>query len=180
MQPEIWKDIPGYEGRYQASTEGRIRSLDRITHQIPSNGKQEYDRLKKGKILNSCIGSNGYPYVGLRREQKSDNATWLPVHHLVALTFIGQRPEKTHICHANGNKEDNRVENLRYDTPTENGRDVYRYGKCSGKLSIDQAKEIKVLLAEGILSKSEIGRRYGVSKTAIYYIATGEHFGWLT
>ena len=180
MQPEIWKDIPGYEGRYQASTEGRIRSLDHVTHQIPSNGKKEYYQLKKGKILKSCEGTNGYPYVGLRKEQKSDNATWLPVHHLVALTFIGQRPEKAHICHTNGDKKDNRVENLRYDTPIENGRDVYRCGGRSGKLSIDQAKEIKVLLAEGILSKSEIGRRYGVSKTAIYYIATGEHFGWLT
>jgi len=174
---EIWKDIPGYEGRYQASTEGRIRGVDRQQAVVYKDGRSE-NRLLKGRVLSTCPGSNGYPYVGLRKARDTDNATFCPVPHLVALTFIGPRPEGLVVCHADGNKNNNRLENLRYDTQTENQIDIYRIGGKCGKLSIEQVKDIKQRLARGE-SKSSIGRAFGVSKTAIYYIAKGEHFGWL-
>lgn len=175
--PEIWKDIPGYEGRYQASTEGRIRGADRVQIVCDKNGRS-YRRNVKGRVLSACPGSNGYPYVGLRKSQDTDNATFCPVPHLVALAFIGPRPEGLVICHADGNKNNNRPDNLRYDTETENRLDIYRIGGKCGKLSIDQVKDIKQRLVRGE-SKSSIGRAFGVSKTAIYYIAEGKHFGWL-
>lgn len=174
---EIWKDIPGYEGRYQASTEGRIRGIDRQQAVVYKDGRSE-NRLLKGRVLSTCPGSNGYPYVGLRKARDADNATFCPVPHLVALTFMGPRPDGLVICHADGNKNNNRLENLRYDTQTENLLDIYRIGGKCGKLSIEQVKDIKQRLARGE-SKSSIGRAFGVSKTAIYYIAKGEHFGWL-
>lgn len=174
---EIWKDIPGYEGRYQASTEGRIRGVDREQTSTDKNGRSAR-RFIKGRVLSTCPGSNGYPYVGLRKTQDAGNATFCPVPHLVARTFIGPRPEGLVICHADGNKNNNRLDNLRYDTQTENNLDKYRIGGKCGKLSIDQVKDIKQRLARGE-SKSSIGRAFGVSKTAIYYIAEGKHFGWL-
>lgn len=175
---EIWKDIPGYEGRYQASTEGRIRGVDRVTRVNPKDGKRPYERLHKGQVLSTCLGANGYPYVGLRKAQDADNAAYCPVFHLIALTFLGPRPEGTEICHADGDKSNSRLENLRYDSVTENMLDIYRQGKKCGKLSVEQAKDIKRRLALGE-SKSSIGRAFGVSKTAVYYIAEGKHFGWL-
>lgn len=174
---EIWNDIPGYEGRYQASTEGRIRGADRVQIVCDKNGRS-YRRNVKGRVLSTCPGSNGYPYVGLRKSQDADNATFCPVPHLIALTFIGPRPEGMVICHADADKSNNRLENLRYDTETENRIDIYRVGGKCGKLSVEQVKDIKRRLARGE-SKSSIGRTFGVSKTAIYYIAEGKHFGWL-
>lgn len=176
---EIWKDIPGYEGRYQASTAGRIRSVDREQLCVPKDGKRAYVQHKKGQVLRACRGSNGYPYVGLRKTQQAENAIFCPVPHLVALTFLGPRPAGLVICHADGDKSNNCLDNLRYDTETENRIDIYRIGGKCGKLSTEQVRDVKKRLARGE-SKSSIGRAYGVSKTAIYYIAKGEHFGWLS
>lgn len=175
---EIWKDIPGYEGRYQASTYGRIRGKDRTMTITPKDGKAQYTRTVTGRVLSTCLGSNGYPYVGLRQTQDAGNATYVPVFHLVASTFLGPRPEDAEICHTDGNRLNSSVENLRYDTRKENHIDVYRCGGRYGKLSVEEAKDVKRRLARGE-SKSSIARLYDVSHTAIRYIAKGEHFGWL-
>lgn len=175
---ELWKDIPGYEGRYQASTEGRIRSVDHVESCVPKDGKKPYTRTRKGQVLKACPGSNGYLYVGLRKEQSVENSTFCPVFHLIAKTFLGERPKGANICHADGDKSNNRLENLRYDTNRENHIDVYRCGGRYGKLSAEQALDVKKRLERGE-SQSTIARLYGVSCSAIYYIAKGAHFGWL-
>ena len=160
MNEEIWKDIPGYEGRYQASTHGRIRGLI------------------SGKILHPCIGSNGYYYVGLRKSPKSSNAKYQPVHHLIALTFLGERPDKAVICHGDGDKLNDSVDNLRYGSSRENHLDVYRQGGKYGKLTTEQAKDVKIRLANGE-TLSQIARDCSVTPSAIYYIAKGVRFSWL-
>ena len=176
---EIWKDIPGYEGRYQASTEGRIRSVDRVEHCAPRDGKQPYSRIRKGQVLSTCLGSNGYPCVGLRKTQDAENATFCPVFHLIALTFLGPRPEGMVVCHSDGNKLNSALTNLRYDTGTENNLDLNRRGGKHGKLSVEQARDVKRRLNRGE-NKSSIARVYGISRTAVHYIAKGVHFGWLS
>lgn len=175
---EIWKDIPGYEGRYQASTEGRIRGVDRLQVVVYKDGRSG-SRLLKGRVLSTCPGSNGYPYVGLRKTQNAKSAQFQLVHHLIALTFLGKRPKGKVVCHSDGDKENNRLENLRYDTETENRLDIYRIGGKCGKLSTEQAKDVKNRLARGE-SKNSIAKCYGISRTAVRYIAKGEHFGWLS
>ena len=176
---EVWKDIPGYEGRYQASSEGRIRSVPRFERCVPKDGKQPYTRFHSGQVLSTCLGSNGYDYVGLRKQAASNNSKYEPVFHLVAITFLGPRPDGAVICHTDGNKQNNSVINLRYDSESENRIDVYRCGGKYGKLSTDQARDVKRRLARGE-SKRSIAQMYGVSRTAIRYIAKGEHFGWLS
>ena len=160
MTEEIWKDIPGYEGRYQASTAGRIRGLI------------------SGKLLHPCIGSNGYYYVGLRKSAKSKNAKYKPVHHLIALTFLGDRPDRAVICHWDGNRLNNSLQNLRYGSERDNRLDTYRYGGKYGKLTPDQAKKIKARLAAGE-TQTQIAKDYGVTQAAIWYIAKGVRFSWL-
>ena len=172
-----WKDIPGYEGRYQASTDGQIRGCDR-TYTITPKGGEPYKRTHKGKILQECVGSNGYMYVGLRETQMSKNATFLPVHHLIAETFLGERPAGMQICHKDGHKTNNSVDNLRYDCARENHLDVYRCGGSYGKLTIGQVQDIKKRLKNGE-TQSSIARIFGISQTAVYYIDKGVHFAWV-
>jgi len=103
-QLEIWKDIPGYEGMYQASTIGRIKSF---------KGKQE-------RILKPGTMPTGYRNVNL----EGKNFT---VHQLVAMCFLGHKPNgfSKQIDHINSDKNDNRIENLQIISARENMQKLY-------------------------------------------------------
>lgn len=102
MESEIWKDVVGYEGLYQVSNFGSVKSL-RI------NGK------KKG--IMSQGNHNGYPCIFLRKDGKRH---WYAVHRLVALAFIPQIDGKDCVDHIDGNTTNNHVSNLRWCTNQEN------------------------------------------------------------
>lgn len=97
---EIWKDIPEYEGLYQVSNLGNVKSLFRNKERI----------LKPGII-------NGYYQVNLR---KINSNKWYRIHRLVASVFIPNHDNKPHVDHINGIRNDNRSENLRWCTQKEN------------------------------------------------------------
>ena len=119
---EVWKPIPGWEQYYEASTHGRIRSLDRFT--IRSNGSP-YRR--KGRILKTwALPHTGHHCVALHANAKG---TKYRVHRLILTTFVGEPPEGTEGCHNNGNPADNRLENLRWDTKKANAQDTVKHGK---------------------------------------------------
>ena len=118
---EIWKPIVGYEGVYEVSDQGKVRSLDRIVHSI--TGKKY---LCKGKILKDTPGSHGYPTVSLSKNSKIKRAC---VHRLVLETFIGLPKAGFEACHNNGTRSDNRLSNLRWGTSSENTQDVKRHGR---------------------------------------------------
>lgn len=104
---ENWKDIPGYEGRYQASDSGEIKRICR-THMI----------LKQTKT------NTGYFSVGLNANGKQKTCL---VHRLVTAAFYGWEPEKD-VNHINGVKTDNRVENLQWCTRSENIKHAFKLG----------------------------------------------------
>lgn len=104
---ETFKDIPGYEGLYQVSNKGNVRSLDRLR----SNG-----RKLKGKTLRGG-SSKGYSQVGLTKEGRTKK---IKVHLLVAAAFIGPRPEGLVCDHIDEVKTNNDISNLRYITQREN------------------------------------------------------------
>lgn len=113
---EIWKDIPGFEGRYQASTFGNIRTLDRVC----KNGATGYVN-KKGSIKKLTLNNRGYYHVGLWDLEKRKNIN-LRVHTLVAMTFLNHTPcgMKKIIDHIDNNKLNNRVDNLQITTQRHN------------------------------------------------------------
>lgn len=113
---EIWKDIPGYEGLYQASTMGRIRSL-------------KYRKTQETKVLSEWCDGRGYKKVELKDKAFS-------VHRLIALTFIPNKYKKSTVNHKNEKKYDNRVENLEWMTNAEN----HNYGSRN-KLVGDKLKK---------------------------------------
>lgn len=166
---EEWKDIPGYEGRYQASTMGRIRSLDRRVR-VVCHGK-EATRLMRGRVLRPGKCRTGHVSVVL-----GNKANGSPVHKLVALTFIGPRPDGCEICHNDGDPTNNAVSNLRYDTRAENNKDITRQGKRH--LKIEDIKSIRLELKEGKRGRI-IAKKYGVSEQTICAIKNGRAYGWV-
>lgn len=111
MQEEIWKDIKGYEGLYQISNFGRVKSLERLTKR---NGR---NYLIKEKLLSLHPDKDGYMLVNLNNLSKSYP---YKVHRLVCEAFIANPENKPCVDHINTIKDDNRVENLRWCTHKEN------------------------------------------------------------
>lgn len=111
-QEEIWKDIKGFEGLYQISNLGRVRSLDRLVR----SGHGSF-KLSKGKIRKPSIDRYGYYRIDLWKAQK---ASYITIHRLVAEAFIPNPENKKAVNHINCIKTDNRVENLEWCTNQEN------------------------------------------------------------
>jgi hypothetical protein len=166
---EIWKDIPGYEGRYQASTLGRIKSLSRLINSRNQFGEFEY--LSKEMILQAGVRGN-YLMVVLYNPKHT-----FAVHHLIMAAFVGER-DGLYVLHANGNPKDNRLENLRYDTQSENIYDVYRQGKAWKKLTVDDVEGIRFGLFCGFTC-ARVGELFGVGHQAISKIKNGDRYAWL-
>ena len=123
-ETEVWKNIPGYEGYYQASDLGRVRSLDRTV--IYKDGRK---RFYKGKLIKGRI-SKGYKYTNVSINNVGRN---LLFSQLVAMAFLGHEPNghTLVIDHIDGDKSDNRLENLRIVTQRENVSTCFRSNKES-------------------------------------------------
>lgn len=171
---EVWKDIPGYEGSYQASTQGRIRSVD---HQVPGRCHytgEMFTRTVKGRILKpGKFCKTGHLSVVLGR-----GTAGKPVHQLIMLTFVGPCPNGQEVLHNNGDPADNRLSNLRYGTRTENILDVYQQGGRWRKLTAEDAKNIRERLEKGESGRS-LAREYGVSESTISAVKTRRTFWWV-
>lgn len=174
MSEEIWRDIPGYEGKYQASTEGRIRSLDRIVKSKNWYTNEWFDRHIKGQILKPGIFcKSGHVSVVL-----GHGAAGSPVHQLVMRTFVGETPPGKEILHNDGNPRNNALSNLRFGTRTDNILDVYRQGNKWRKLSVDDVEAIRFGLCCGIRGK-ELAAMFCVSEALISKIKRKEIYSWL-
>ena len=111
-----WFPIPGWEGAYEASMHGAIRSLDRIT----TKGQRI-----KGQILAPNVMPNGYHMISMWKASKRTART---VHRLVMEAISGPCPDGHEVCHRNGNRDDNRWMNLYYGTRSENNLDKVKHG----------------------------------------------------
>ncbi len=121
---EEWRAVPGYEGLYEASTEGRIRSLDRIVTQLSSRGRPHVHGYK-GRILSPGWHKGGYETINLYR----DNQVWATVVHIVvARTYHGPPPPGHEVRHRDGSKTNNRPDNLLWSTHIDNERDKIKHG----------------------------------------------------
>ena len=118
---EIWKDVPGYEGQYQVSDHGRVKSLDRDIVQMSRWGTL-YMKSVKGVMLRPGRMPAGHVSVSLGRNNSQC------VHKLVLLAFVGPAPGGHECLHDNGDPSDNRLSNLRWGTRGDNIRDAVRHG----------------------------------------------------
>lgn len=174
MKTEIWKDIPGYEGRYQASSLGRIKSIRRLVRGTNHYTGKDFLRIVPERILRpGRYCKAGHVSVVLGR-----GTAGIPVHQLIMLTFVGEAPDGMEILHNNGDPTDNQLENLRYDSRTENILDVYRQGGRWRKLDIEDVYAIRFSLFCGMRG-SDLAREYRVSPQTISNIKNGRIYWWL-
>jgi hypothetical protein len=158
---EIWKDVPGYEGLYQVSNIGNIKSLPKR-------------RVKEDKILKFNINvRHNYASVVFTKDGIKKS---LRVNRLVALAFIPNPKNKCFVNHIDSNRLNNRIENLEWVTVKENSEHALKNGRvpigeCSyfSKLTNEQAKYIKY----SNKSPKELLREFNISSGAIYHIIRG-------
>lgn len=117
---EVWVDVPGFEGAYQVSNTGMVRSLDRKV-----NGRFGSSAIKKGKVLKASPNKEGYYSVSLSKKSK---CTMFYIHRLLAVSFIPNLEHKREVNHINGNKQDNRLENLEWVSSSENRKHAWDTG----------------------------------------------------
>ena len=170
---EVWHPVVGWEGLYEVSSLGRVRSVTRVVkcafngtiaeRTFPSRERKQYQHGR---------------YLTVRLHAQHRKANTRTVHSLVAEAFIGPRPDGLDVCHGPKGSLCNDVSNLRYGTRAENLRDRDRDGthqKCDqgpgAKLTLEKVQEIKKL--KGIEPSHLVAARYGVSFSSICMIWRG-------
>jgi hypothetical protein len=156
---EIWRDINGYEGHYQVSNIGRVKSLARVVE-----CRKNVLVNKKEKMLLDWNCGKGYRKVKLSKDSIEKS---IRVHRLVAETFLGNTEAKSEVNHINGIKYDNRVENLEWCTSSENTKHA-----LNNKLKISQKGSehgMSKLTEKDVLEIREIGRSKGLKEVSKIY-----------
>lgn len=173
---EIWKAIPGFEGFYEVSDLGRVRSLDRYVDLIGRWGKPERRRYK-GRIRRPCRSTtNNYLMVLLCVNSVKTPRT---IHSLVLEAFVGPCPPGQEARHRNCQDHDNRLSNLLYGTRKQNREDSRREGTLALGERIAQHKltEKEVLEIRACAGRHEdIADVYGVSRAQISRIKRRENW----
>lgn len=173
MQEE-WRSLPEWEGGYEVSSLGRLKSLARNSPVRRPNGR--WDLIKRReKIMSPFPNAKGYLCTTLSFGGK--RKTMAVVHHLVASAFLGPRPPGALVCHSNGNLSDNRADNLRYDTPQGNQADRDIHGRTRkwerhhrAVLTSDQVREIRATY-DG--RETYFMGKYGIGRSTLRNVLLG-------
>ena len=143
----MWKPIPGLEGLYSANENGEIKSEDRPVDFFARNRRIKY--TKKGIVLKQTATSRGYLCVSIHKDGKQ---RVVRSHDLIAKTFLPNPENKTQVNHIDGNKKNNKVENLEWVTPRENLLHAFKNGlnpggrPWAGKKGKDHIRSIPIIM----------------------------------
>jgi hypothetical protein len=165
---EEWKDIKDYEGFYQVSNLGRVRSIDRVVERIRQVGNGPI-RVKldnrKGKIMSITISSTtGYSQLSLAKDGISK---CVQVHKLVAESFISNPDNKSQVNHIDYDRSNNLVSNLEWVSCVENLRHSIPNMRYDNILNESQVIDIRLIFQQENITKAELSRRFGVHPKTI-------------
>ena len=177
MDEETWMPVVGYEGLYAVSNHGRIKSLARIRRSRPGRTANVRERILAPALISNDHWSVTLAKDGIRTTH------WL--HILVLTAFDGPCPAGLECRHLDGNPANNRRDNLKWGTPTENAADRDRHGttargdkNAAAQLTEAQAREIKSRAGRHGVGRV-LAREFGVSESIISDIRTGRTWSHL-
>lgn len=172
-----WKPVVGYEGYYEVSDDGMVRSVERMVNQ--ADGKK---KMFPEVYLKPAIDRLGYHRVLLSRHGSKKS---LQVHRLVLESFVGQCLDGMQCSHNDSNPANNSVGNLRWDTQSGNFQDKVNNGTSirgsknpKSKLSEIDVMFIRYWLSLGKWTQKQIGEVFGVAQTTISGINSGDTWSW--
>lgn len=180
MRAETWKPVAGYEGFYEVSNQGRVRSLDKL--RVGSNGWVNCTFHVRGRILKPYRTGKGegYQTVELHKNGKGKNKK---VHRLVAEAFLPNPDSLPEVNHIDGDKNNNSVNNLEWASGKDNIQHSYNTGLHPSGEQVRNAKLTQVQVNEmrkeyrphtrGLGAKS-LAKKYGVSATTASNILLGK------
>ena len=160
-----WRHIPGWEGIYEVSDDGAVRSIPRTVHF--ADGRV---RHFPGQARATYADGFGYRKVTLTAGQRCERTH---IHVLVAAAWIGPRPAGMHVCHTDGDHLNNRCNNLRYDTPAGNVADTARHGRFNPRKRLSEADVAAIRELRGKAPLLDVAAQFGASKTHICNIQRG-------
>lgn len=175
---EVWKHTPLGPAHVQASSLGRVRTLDRAA---PSRRDKQPIQIKPGMVLSPYISSQGYPTVSIKEGDKRPKYS---VHRLVAAAFCEGYAEGLSVNHIDGDKTNNKPENLEWVTLERNTAAAWETGQATPishatKLTPDDIRQIRQRIAGG-QSCNSIGKEFGVSCGMILLIRDGKRWASVT
>ena len=160
---EVWRDIDGYEGLYQVSIEGRVKSLER---------KDRLGRIVKERILKPCDNGRGYLYISLSDGTGGHKRHY--IHRLVGEAFVPNLLEKEDVNHKDENPSNNHASNLEWVTHKEN----LNYGTRNERIAKALNKPVAQYTKDGAFIKAwasaaEVKRQLGFNHSNIIQVAKG-------
>lgn len=167
---ENWKPVKDYEGIYEVSDTGLVRSLDRV---------DRLNRFKKGTLKAPCDNGRGYLCVNLKAHGKQAQKT---IHRLVATAFIPNPDNLPEVNHKDGNKANNHVDNLEWCTVSDNKKHAFKNGLNKQRKGLDNphhtlSKEDVIFIRNNAkpydknYSYAELARKFNVSEPTIKRVA---------
>lgn len=169
---EIWKDIKGYEGRYQVSNTGKVKSLTREWVFGNTNSVQR----KEETIVTQYVNKYKYCCVLLSTNSKKKS---IKVHRLVAIAFIPNPENKPQVNHKDGDKQNNNDWNLEWNTAKENVKHAYdtglkngSAGVKNGRVKLTEKDVIEIRRLSSTMSGYAIAKKYGIYQTTVSKILT--------
>ncbi len=170
----MWKPIGDWEGWYEVSDTGQVRSVPRVV--LFSDGRK---RSYKGQVLSQYEDDFGYRKVTLKKNGKDFR---VHVHILVSAAFHGPRPVGFVVRHLDNDHRNNRIKNLKYGTYEENSADQLRHGTRVRGVKTHNAvltnASVKAMrAARGTIT--DIAEQFGVSRTTAWNVRNRKRWGWL-
>lgn len=170
---ERWRWVVGYEGQYKISSLGKVKSVDRHVKMESAAWGKTGVRFHPGKTLKQTLDKRGYLVVTL--SQSGAKMRTARVHREVLKAFVGPKPyAEWDCCHNDGNRANNRLDNLRYDTKSNNqldrrehGTAEYNQGEDSVTAVLTEKEVLAIRRLRRSISNGQLAELYGVHPSTI-------------
>lgn len=174
---EVWKPVYKWESLYEVSNLGNVRSLSTL-REVCYKGRIIYRKIE-GKVLKTSIGKDGYRHISICERSRHFNSK---IGRMVLMAFVSVQSSDMETCHNDGNRLNDCLSNLRWDTGKGNAQDKYLHGthhigadSVNSKLSVVDVIEIREMINEAVPHRLIAGK-FGIGTITISKIRNGKSY----